>query len=147
MPVRHEVCQPSLTEPDHSSLSKMPSISGEIAACRRGRPGIIFLWESFGPHHVDRCEACSTHFADSYDVYGVEIATFDANYQWRSSINSTQFVKFTLFPGLVRQKIGVIRCAFRVIAQCLQLRSRFIFMANYNEPSMFLSALVLCLLG
>jgi L-malate glycosyltransferase len=110
-------------------------------------PRMVFLWESFGPHHVDRCEACAEHFAGRYKVCGVEIATFDANYQWRGSIGSEGFRKVTLFPGVVSQKIGAVRCFFRIVRTCLKLRAKYIFFCNYNLPAVFFSAVVLRLLG
>ncbi|HKW55360.1 MAG TPA: glycosyltransferase [Stellaceae bacterium] len=110
-------------------------------------PRMVFLWESFGPHHVDRCEACAEHFAGRYKVCGVEIATFDANYEWRGSIGSEGFRKVTLFPGVVSQKIGAMRCFFRIVRACLRLRAKYIFFCNYNLPAIFFSAVVLRLLG
>ncbi|HZB91091.1 MAG TPA: glycosyltransferase family 4 protein [Stellaceae bacterium] len=111
------------------------------------RPKAVFLWESFGPHHVDRCKACVTHLGDRYDICGIEIATFDANYQWRGSIGADGFTKLTLFPGVVRQKIGTWRCFRRIVAACLRARAKYIFLCNYDAPAIFLSAIVLRLLG
>lgn len=108
---------------------------------------MIFLWESFGPHHVDRCEACVAHFGEQFDVYGVEIATFDANYQWRGSVAAESFHKLTLFPHVVRQRINSLRCCLRIIATCLRLRSKYIFFCNYNEPAIFFAAVFLRLVG
>lgn len=124
-----------------------PAMAAE--ATRRGAPlpRMVFLWESFGPHHVDRCEACAQHFAGRYKVCGVEIATFDANYEWRGSIGSEGFRKVTLFPGVVSQKIGAMRCFFRIVRTCLKLRAKYIFFCNYNLPAVFFSAVVLRLLG
>jgi glycosyltransferase involved in cell wall biosynthesis len=110
-------------------------------------PRMLFLWESFGPHHVDRCEACAAYFGDRYDIFGVEIATYDANYQWRGSIGSRHFTKVTLFPGVVSQKIGGLRCFFRIVSTCLRLRAKYLFFCNYNIPAVFFSAVVLRLLG
>lgn len=119
------------------------------AAPPRGAPlpRMVFLWESFGPHHVDRCEACAEHFAGRYKVCGIEIATFDANYEWRASIGSEGFRKVTLFPGVVSQKIGAMRCFLRIVRTCLKLRAKYIFFCNYNLPAVFFSAVVLRLLG
>ncbi len=110
-------------------------------------PRMLFLWESFGPHHVDRCEACAAHFGGRYDIYGIEIATFDATYQWRGSIGSRSFSKITLFPGVISQKIGAFRCFFQIVRTCLRLRAKYLFFCNYNTPAVFFSAVVLRLLG
>lgn len=110
-------------------------------------PPIIFLWESFGPHHVDRCVACAEHFAGRAAVVGIEIATFDSNYQWRGSVPASGFTKITLFPARTRQAIGIVRCFLRIVATCLRLKAKYIFVCNYNEPAIILSAIVLRLLG
>jgi len=124
-----------------------PAIAIDAAPRGAPPPRMVFLWESFGPHHVDRCEACALHFAGRYQVFGVEIATFDANYQWRGSIGSEGFSKVTLFPGVVSQKIGAVRCFFRIVSTCLRLRAKYLFFCNYNLPGVFFSALLLRLLG
>ncbi len=108
---------------------------------------MLFLWESFGPHHVDRCEACVAEFGDRYEICGVEIATFDANYQWRGSIGADAFAKITLFPGVVRQEIRTWRCFLRVLATCLRLRAKYVFLCNYDAPAIFFAAVALRLLG
>jgi L-malate glycosyltransferase len=125
----------------------VPAMVADTTARGAPPPRIVFLWESFGPHHVDRCEACAEHFAGRYQVFGVEIATFDANYEWRGSIGSEGFRKITLFPGVVSQKIGAVRCFFRIVSTCLRLRAKYLFFCNYNLPAVFFSALLLRLLG
>jgi glycosyltransferase involved in cell wall biosynthesis len=125
----------------------------EVAAARPplldklGEPSMLFLWESFGPHHIDRIQACCAHFAGRFEVYGVEIATFDANYEWRGSIGTNRFVKVILFPNSLRQEVGHVRCFLRLVATCLRLRSKYLFFCNFNELSVFAAALVLRLLG
>lgn len=111
------------------------------------RPSIAFVWESFASHHLDRCVACAEQFAGRYDVRGIEIATFDNHYNWRTGSESTELSKITLFPGEVRQKIGTLRCAWRLIRTCLGLRTRHVFLCNYESPAIFIAAVVLRLLG
>ena len=124
-----------------------PSASPAAAMRRKARPRMVFLWESFAPHHVDRCTACAAHFDGRYDVYGIEIATFDANYTWRESVGSRDFTKITLFPGVVSQKIGTLRLCLRIVATCLRLKAKYLFFCNYNIPAVFFSAVILRLLG
>jgi glycosyltransferase involved in cell wall biosynthesis len=107
---------------------------------------MIFLWESFAPHHDDRCEACASHFSARYDVYGLEIATYDANYRWYVGKDNGKFRKLTLFPGEVRQEIGTLRCATRIVTSALRMGSRYVFLCNYESPAIFLSAIILRLL-
>ena len=101
---------------------------------RLDRPSMLFLWESFGPHHVDRVQACCTYFSGRFEVYGVEIATFDANYEWRGSIGTDRFLKVVLFPDSLRQKVSNFRCFLRIVGTCLRLRSKYLFFCNFNEP-------------
>lgn len=131
----------------HAVAAPVPAMVAEAAPRGAPPPRMVFLWESFGPHHVDRCEACAEHFAGRYHVYGVEIATFDATYTWRGSIGSDGFHKITLFPGVVSQKIGALRCFFRIVGTCLRLRAKYLFFCNYNLPAVFFSAVILRLLG
>jgi L-malate glycosyltransferase len=131
----------------HVATAPAPAMVHDSAPLGAPLPRMVFLWESFGPHHVDRCEACAEHFAGRYKVCGIEIATFDANYEWRGSIDSEGFHKVTLFPGVVSQKIGPIRCYFRIVGACLRLRAKYLFFCNYNLPAVFFSAMTLRLLG
>ena len=152
-----DICDeaPSLRYRDARGGTPVPSepaaepIAGGATAVASGkkRPRVLFLWESFGPHHVDRCEACVAQLGDRYEICGVEIATFDANYQWRGSTGADGFAKLTLFPGVVRQKISTWRCFGRIMAACLRLRAKYIFLCNYDAPAIFLSAVLLRLLG
>lgn len=116
-------------------------------ADRSRRPSIAFVWESFAFHHIERCTACASHFAGRLDVHGIEIATYDTNYNWRKGSDGDGLSKITLFPGEVRQKIGTVRCALRIIQTCLKIRARHVFLCNYELPAIFLSAIALRLLG
>jgi L-malate glycosyltransferase len=147
VPYREERTRWESAEGDRVAMAPAPALAADTAPRGAPPPRMVFLWESFGPHHVDRCEACAAHFAGRYRVYGIEIATFDANYQWRGSIGSDDFSKITLFPGVVSQKIGAVRCFFRIVATCLRLRAKYLFFCNYNIPAVFFSALLLRLLG
>jgi len=147
VPYREERHRWESAEAGGVAVASAPAPAADTAPRGAPLPRMVFLWESFGPHHVDRCEACAAHFAGRYQVFGVEIATFDANYQWRGSIGSEGFSKVTLFPGVVSQKIGAVRCFFRIVGTCLRLRAKYLFFCNYNLPAVFFSALLLRLLG
>ena len=123
-----------------------PTLRG-VASGQPSRPSMLFLWESFAPHHIDRVQACCSYFSGRYEVYGVEIATFDATYQWRASIDTDRFLKVVLFPNSLRQKIGDLRCFLRIVGTCWRLGSKYLFFCNFNEPAVFAAALVLRLLG
>lgn len=147
VPYREERTRWESAEGARAAVASAPAMAADTVPRGAPPPRMVFLWESFGPHHVDRCEACAAHFAGRYQVFGVEVATFDANYQWRGSVGSEGFSKVTLFPGVVSQKIGAVRCFFRIVGTCLRLRAKYLFFCNYNLPAVFFSALLLRLLG
>src|ERR1700686_1466877 len=124
----------SIDSDDEARVSQKPQPTLESIE-KPDRPSMLFLWESIGPHHIDRVQACCTHFSGRYEVYGVEIASFDANYEWRSRIGPDRFVKVILFPNLLRQKISHLCCFWRIVAMCLRLRSKYLFFCNFNEPA------------
>ncbi len=109
---------------------------------------IAFVWESFATHHLERCHACAERFQPRLIVYGIEIATYSANYHpWRKGSDGEGVRKITLFPDAVREEIGTLRCAFRIVRACLGIRARHVFLCNYESPAIFLSAIALRLLG
>ncbi len=155
LPDQAKPYEPALTThyrtPDLELAAPRPeamTLTSAAAVIAKGdkRPRVIFLWESFGPHHVDRCKACVVELGDRYEICGVEIATFDANYQWRGSIGADGFTKLTLFPGVIRQELSTWRCFLRVVGSCLKLKARYIFLCNYDMPSIFLAAVALRIL-
>jgi glycosyltransferase involved in cell wall biosynthesis len=120
-------------------------------ACRdagaAARSALVFVWESFAFHHLERCAACVAQFDGRFEVYGLEIATYDTNYQWRKGSDRDGLKKITLFPGEVRQEIGALRCAWRIVSSCVGVRARYVFLCNYESPAIFLAAIALRLLG
>ena len=125
--------------------------AAELAATapqtRAARNSVVFVWESFAFHHIERCAAVARRFEGRLDVHGIEIATYDSNYNWRKGSDGTGINKITLFPNEIRQKIGTLRCARRIIATCLKVRARHVFLCNYESPAIFLAAIALRLLG
>lgn len=111
------------------------------------RSAIAFVWESFAFHHIERCAACAERFMGRYDVHGIEIATYDTNYNWRKGSDAEGLSKITLFPGEVRQEIGTMRCALGIVRACLRMEARHVFLCNYESPAIFVSAVLLRLLG
>ncbi len=118
------------------------------AAPADGATAIAFVWESFAPHHLERCHACAERLAPRFSVHGIEIATYSAGYHpWRKGSDSEGVRKITLFPEAVREEIGTLRCAFRIVKTCLGIGARHVFLCNYESPAIFLSAVALRLLG
>lgn len=111
------------------------------------RPVIAFVWDRFGPYHVDRCEACAEALGDKFAIVGIEIASFDDIYSWEKSRSGEEFRKITLFPSRQRQSVSQFRCFSRLLAACLRLRVQYAFLCNYEDPVIFAVAAVMRLLG
>jgi glycosyltransferase involved in cell wall biosynthesis len=110
------------------------------------RRGIAFVWETFGPYHMDRCEACAHELGD-YDITGIEITSRSDVYDWDSTGPGHAFRKVTLFPNAGAAEIGAWRYFRALIAGCLKTGAQHIFLCGFENPAIFLAAIVLRLLG
>jgi L-malate glycosyltransferase len=111
------------------------------------KPRMLFVWEKFGPYHMDRCEALARHFGSSREVIGVEIASFGEVYRWDPTGPGRHFQKITLFPGRAREEISQFRYLAALLSTCISSRARHIFLCGFEIPSIFLTAVILRLLG
>ena len=109
------------------------------------KPTIIFVWDNFGPGHVDRCEAVARRFAGTYAVVGIELAGRSHTYDWRSDV-LTGFVKRTLFPSVSTSSVAMGRRTYRTLRACLAEGPGSVFLCNYEQPSTFIVACVLRIL-
>lgn len=119
-------------------------------AARIAEPRAIgFLWDRFGPSHLDRCEAAGVHFADRYRVYGIEIAGNDDYDRGDEAVAGAgkHFTRVTLFPHHNQASTGQIKCFLRLARLCWRLRPRYMFLCNYEKPVIFALALFLRALG
>ena len=114
---------------------------------KRARRGIVFFWETFGPYHMDRCEACAAHLGDRYDITGIEIASRGDIYNWEPTGPGNGFRKITLFPNMLAQEIGGWRYFSALLAACLQSRAQHVFLCGFENPAIFFAAILLRLLG
>src|SRR5690349_12274649 len=108
-----------------------------ITAARQQVPVLAFIWDRFGPYHVDRLEAVARALAGRYDTLGVEIASFDDVYSWEKSRRGVGFRKITLFPDRRRLDVSKLRCFVRLLGICVRARSRVVFVCNYEDPVIF----------
>ena len=116
------------------------------ARSRSNRPAVLFIWDRFGPYHVDRCEAAARHFASHYSIYGIEIASFDDIYRWRKSAGGTAYTHVTLFPHRRRLSVNQVHCFLKLAWTCLRLRARYVFACNYEDPVIFSVSVLLRIL-
>lgn len=101
---------------------------------------IFFLWENFGPMHVDRCEAVAS---SGRDVIGIELYGKSDTYDWIPE-TGTKFKKVTLFNEMRPR-------GFRLLRSLLNLRAThgksIWFLCHYEWKEIFLFALILKCLG
>jgi glycosyltransferase involved in cell wall biosynthesis len=103
---------------------------------------IAFVWENFGPLHVDRCEAVMRR---GFEVIGIEFANRSHTYEWFPP--STKFRKTTLFNSLIDENVSEAKLFRAVLSACIRSRAQYIFFCHYFQPAVLLSALAMRGLG
>ncbi|MGH6785202.1 MAG: glycosyltransferase [Novosphingobium sp.] len=108
------------------------------------KPGtrpIVFLWESFGPSHHDRVRAVAER---GVPVCAIEFAARSIEYDWERSEPSGYCLVALGEPG---HRPGSLRLAARLIRAVWRSGARIAFFCHYEQPGVFLAALVLRLTG
>jgi L-malate glycosyltransferase len=108
---------------------------------------LVFVWEKFGPYHMDRCEALAEYFGAKQDIVGIEIASHGDIYRWDPTGPGKNFRKITLFPDVSREVLSTWRYFSTLLVACLRLRAKHIFVCGFELPPIFLTAICLRLLG
>lgn len=111
------------------------------------KPRILFIWETFGPYHMDRCEACARDLGDRYEILGIEVASVGEIYRWDPTGPGKYFRKVTLFSNLNRDQVTRWRYFTRLIAACIRSKAKHIFLCGFQIPQVFFASIVLRLLG
>lgn len=101
---------------------------------------IIFVWDNFGPMHMDRLEAVAD--AACADVKGLELFEQSSEYDWTPTAN---IKKTTLWPKV--EKPSFIRRSFDLIKHALRQPKSTWFICNYDRPEILTLAITLRLLG
>jgi L-malate glycosyltransferase len=99
---------------------------------------VAFVWENFGPLHVDRCEAVMRR---GFEVVGIEFASQSNTYEWLPT--SPKFRKITLFKSLADENIDEIGLFRALVSICRRSRAEHIFFCHYIKPAVFFSALAM----
>lgn len=108
---------------------------------------IVFLWENFGPYHIDRLNSVSEHLLGKAKIIGIELADKSASYDWDRQA-TVQFERITLAKhpphffdrALIWQLMILIRTVLGIG------RAEFFF-CHYERPVIFITALILRLVG
>ena len=105
---------------------------------------IGFVWDNFGPLHVDRCNAVAA--GDKAEVFGYELFATSAQYDWVQPV-AESFTKRTLFADGDWAKRSAPRIAAALVDAILSDRCEAVFLAHYDQPAILLAAIRLRLRG
>lgn len=111
------------------------------------RPRLLFVWEKFGPYHMDRCEALAERLGDRFEILGVEIASHADMYKWAPSGEGKRFAKTTLYPGRSSQDLTQLQYFRALLRAAVASRAHHVFLCGYHFPPVFFAAVCLRLLG
>jgi len=114
-----------------------------------GRPidrPIVFVWDHFGPVHIDRCNALRARWAQGRRVIGIEFVTKSQAYDWTPD-NTPEFQLVTLFPNEVGGRQSIFRRLWRLTKQCFELGGRDYFFCHYSDPATLITAILLRISG
>ncbi len=111
------------------------------------KPSVIFVWENFGPYHVDRLEAAGAAVGATHRVIGVEIAGSSSIYAWDRTDETTGIERETLFPNRAFASISVWQQLSALLRACAKARARHIFLCHIARIDTFFVALALRVLG
>lgn len=99
---------------------------------------VAFVWENFGPLHVDRCEAVMRR---GFNVVGIEFVNESGVYGWVPP--PTKFRKITLFNNPSEKWVGEARLLRSLAFECYRSRAKHVFFCHYEKPAVFLSAVAM----
>ncbi|MDG2535776.1 glycosyltransferase family 4 protein [Sphingomonas sp. HITSZ_GF] len=108
---------------------------------------IAFLWDNFGPTHIDECEALAAALPDGAKLTGIELFSKSGTYGW-GRWQGTGFEQVTLFDGSEQQvRPGTLQIARKIVQTVRARKIKHVFFCHYQEPYILLSAWALRLLG
>lgn len=106
---------------------------------------VAFVWEQFGPYHMDRCDAVADSLPEDWGVLGVEIASQSLTYAWDETGRGQSWSKVTLFPGRLAETIPWAERLFRLFP--VVSRAKYVFFTGYQLEENFILSCLLRLLG
>jgi glycosyltransferase involved in cell wall biosynthesis len=99
---------------------------------------IAFVWENFGPLHVDRCEAVMNR---GFDVIGIEFTGRSSTYGWAPF--PAKFRKVTLLGGEIDGGLSEAKLLRALLSMCYRSGAHHFFFCHYEKPAILLSALAM----
>lgn len=107
---------------------------------------IAFLWDNFGPLHIDRIEACISHIGERHIVCGIELCGNSDVYDWRTG-DPGSFTRKTLFTKGNLKSLKFIPLLTALVRTSRNDKGTDYFLCHWNEPAIFAFALWLRLKG
>jgi len=105
---------------------------------------VVFLWENFGPMHVDRLSALARAVADQWEIVGVQWTGKSTTYDWVAP-DAKNFSLVTLFPDAAPASISFPRKLWRTLSFCLKSKADAFFFSHYNDPVIIIISAILAL--
>lgn len=102
---------------------------------------VVFLWENFGPYHLDRLRAVA---ADGRRVIGIQLAATSNTYGWAASDAAGLDIRTLLAAGEHRSH-G--KLTWRLLREARRIGPADWFLCHYEQPAVFAAALALRLRG
>ncbi len=100
---------------------------------------IAFVWDNFGPLHVDRCNAVAGDLAES-TVYGIELFARSQLYDWHQP-EATRFKKATLFAQGSWNSVGALSLGRAIANAILERNCSSAFLAHYDQLAILYAAI------
>ena len=111
---------------------------------KTGRGSLVFLWENFGPYHLDRLSRVSEYFASTFDVIGIELFARSQVYDWEAAPDA-DLKLVTLFDG--NRPRSFWSRLIRILRTLPPARGSFAFFCHYIRLEVFVAALLFRLRG
>ncbi len=108
---------------------------------------IVFLWDRYGPYHMDRCEAVGIALKEEFETIGIEIASQGETYAWDETARGQTFRKMTLFPGRSTEQVSSVLLLFKLIRIWRVERPEVVFMCHYQRATILLASIVARVFG
>jgi glycosyltransferase involved in cell wall biosynthesis len=103
---------------------------------------VAFVWENFGPLHVDRCESVARR---GFEVIGIEFGSRSNTYDWLPT--QTGFQKVTLFRNRIGTDVSELSLFRKLLGACYRSGAKHIFFCHHIHPAVFFSAIAMRGLG
>lgn len=107
---------------------------------------VAFVWNNFGPLHVDRITAVAARLEAHGRVTAVQYEASNAVYSWKTT-SQFAFESVTLEPLGERPPLRGMALARRLIPALMRIRADVVFLCHYEAWPTFVASIILRLAG